>query len=665
MAQDASAPKAQAEPTTAQAAPATTAKDASPAKTEEAPDASTQWLSGTVDAGVRWTGDVHGNQAAYRSVVNLGQGIKLFGLDLTMRDPSRRLFDKLTVRADSWGGEPYSTMRLDVERERTYRLSVNYRDLTYFNALPSFADPTLSRGVILDQQSFDTRRRMFDSELVLFPTKRIVPFFGYSRDWGSGAGVTDFTSDLNEYPVPTTFRDRTSTYRGGVRFEYDRFHLTLEEGGSVFGDNQQVFSSGTNLGNLTSLFLGQRLSLTGLDQRYDITGDNVYSKILFTANPYPWIDLYGQALYSRPRTETGYFQDNTGNFFNLDQFLFYGSGQRGVSSTARMPHTSASFGAELRPHRRFRILESVTADRFHVPASFLADNTDLRLSPGTPAIASSTDVAGVEPFHYSYNAQEVNVLFDASSKLTLRGGHRYVWGDALTRAPGLSQTGPVESGETRMHVGLAGLTFRPVQKASLGFDFEAASADRNYFRTSLQDYQKLRARARYQVLQSLSLGANFSLLNNLNPSVQNRYEFRSREDSLSVYWTPWGGKWISLLGDYTYSTLKSNISYLIPQTVTLTPSLYRETARIATGMLEVNLPKYQKVSPKLSLGGSLFSSSGSRPTQYYQPTAKVSLPVTRKVQWMLEWRWYSLGETLYMYEGFRTHIFSTGLRLAL
>ena len=199
----------------------------------------------------------------------------------------------------------------------------------------------------------------------------------------------------------------------------------------------------------------------------------------------------------------------------------------------------------------------------------------------------------------------------------------------------------------------------------MGFDFETASADRTYFRTSLQDYQKLRARARYQILESLTLGANFSLLNNLNPSVQNRYEFRSREYSTSLYWTPGGGKWISLLGDYTYSTLRSNISYYIPQTATLTPNLYRETARIATGMLNVNLPQFRQAAPMLSLGGSLFTSSGSRPTQYYQPIAKVSMPVTHKLQWMFEWRWYNLGETFYMYEGFRTHLFVTGLRLAL
>ena len=41
----------------------------------------------------------------------------------------------------------------------------------------------------------------------------------------------------------------------------------------------------------------------------------------------------------------------------------------------------------------------------------------------------------MEPLQYTYNVQEVNVIFDAGSKLTLRGGHRYVWGDAVTRAP--------------------------------------------------------------------------------------------------------------------------------------------------------------------------------------------------------------------------------------
>jgi len=121
-----------------------------------------------------------------------------------------------------------------------------------------------------------------------------------------------------------------------------------------------------------------------------------------------------------------------------------------------------------------------------------------------------------------------------------------------------------------------------------------------------------------------------------------------------------------VLGDYTYSTLRSDINYLIPQDLTTARSLYIETSRAATAVLDVNLPKLMgSSSPKLSLGGSLFSSLGSRPTHYYQPLAKFSVPVYRKVLWTFEWRWYNLGEQLFQFEGFRTHHLMTGLRIAL
>jgi hypothetical protein len=120
----------------------------------------------------------------------------------------------------------------------------------------------------------------------------------------------------------------------------------------------------------------------------------------------------------------------------------------------------------------------------------------------------------------NYNQQQTDVLFDLTSKLTLRGGYRYVWGDATVLAGLLSQSGPLASGQLSRNVGLAGLTFRPSQKLSVNLDYEGASSDRVYFRTSLNDYYKLRARARYQVAASLMLQANFQVLNNQNPARQ-------------------------------------------------------------------------------------------------------------------------------------------------
>src|SRR5215471_13352950 len=42
------------------------------------------WIDGYVDLGYRWVTDVAGNFQQYRSVVNLGEGPKLFGADVTI-----------------------------------------------------------------------------------------------------------------------------------------------------------------------------------------------------------------------------------------------------------------------------------------------------------------------------------------------------------------------------------------------------------------------------------------------------------------------------------------------------------------------------------------------------------------------------------------------------
>ena len=68
---------------------------------------------------------------------------------------------------------------------------------------------------------------------------------------------------------------------------------------------------------------------------------------------------------------------------------------------------------------------------------------------------------------------------------------------------------------------------------------------------------------------------------------------------------------------------------------------------------------------KLTFGGSLFASSGSRPTKFYQPLGRLSVPLHRRAALFADWRWYGLGERFYAYEGFRTHEFILGLRLGL
>jgi hypothetical protein len=115
-------------------------------------------------------------------------------------------------------------------------------------------------------------------------------------------------------------------------------------------------------------------------------------------------------------------------------------------------------------------------------------------------------------------------------------------------------------------------------------------------------------------------------------------------------------------GSYTRSALYSDIGYLEPETLTPDVSLYRDNAHTASGLFSANLPKYAGMVPTFSAGGSLFISSGSRPTNYYQPFAKFVLPLHRNLAWFAEWSYYGYGESFYLYESFRTHLVMTGLR---
>jgi hypothetical protein len=112
-----------------------------------------------------------------------------------------------------------------------------------------------------------------------------------------------------------------------------------------------------------------------------------------------------------------------------------------------------------------------------------------------------------------------------------------------------------------------------------------------------------RGRARYQLTGSISLAADFSALNNQNPTPGIRYDFLSIQESLSVLWSPKGGKRFDAQGTYTRSDFRSDLTYFSPQDLQPQRSLYRENAHTGTALVNLNLPKlrlpkYPEAQPK-------------------------------------------------------------------
>jgi len=652
-------------PAAAQQPPASAPQTAPPAAESPVPSEQT-WLTGYIDLGYRWVTGVSGSFDTYRSVVDLGSGPKMLGTDFTIKDPKHRLFDAIDVRAFNWGDDPYSTFHLDAKKVKLYNFSVDYRNIAYYSNLPAFADPLMDiNGVILNEQSLDTHQKMSGAHLDLWPGRWIVPYLAFDHDADTGSGIATFVSNGNEYPVSSLARNSTNNYRGGVRLELSRFHITLEEGGTTFKDDQQLNQSPgqVNYGNFFTPLLGQTLYLTGLGEAYGVRGSSIYSRGVLSANVTSWLDLYGQFLYSQPDSNVNFQEFSTGTQVLLSQVLFYTGEQSLVAAEAKLPHTSGSFGGEIRPFRRLRVLPSWMTDRMHTNGSSSTQQNLTGLENGATG-SLALDSLLSSSLVTNYNQAEVRLMFDLTSKITLRGGYRYVWGNASDVVLPVSGLGSLDQGKIRRNVALAGAVWRPFEKLSLNADFEGGSSGSTYFRTSLYDYQKGRALGRYRISPSFSLSVNASVLHNHNPTPGVNYDFLAHQESASLLWSPSGGKYLTFEGSYTRSTVRSDINYLDPEFLTPETSLYVDNSHTVTALIDLKLPGVLGYKTRLTLGGSAFLSSGSNPTTFYQPTAKMAITVNKHVDWVSEWRYYGFAETFYLYQSFHAQMVTTGVRIS-
>lgn len=600
-------------------------------------------ITADVELGVRVNGDIRGSFNAYRSMVNLGEGLRIMNWDIQFHSDTGKAVRKGYFRGAGWGGDPSSWLQVGAENSTYYRLKVDYRSTAYFNSLPSYANPLLDRGIFSSQRTFDTTRRTADIQLDLFPTNSIIPYVSYSRDRGFGRGVSTFQTDANEYPVATDLTDLTNLARAGVRIERKRYHVTLEQGGLVFHDGQSLYQTTRSLGNITTPVLGQRLFLSNLLEAYDVQGSSIFTRGLATAQPANWLDVSASFQYSKPRSDVAYHQTNQGLFVDFDTLSFFNSQNVVVLSAANQPHVTAGAGVEVRPTHRLRVLASTLTDRLH-------DASNATVSPLA------------DRFAWNYNQEQVEAVYEITRRFLVRGGERYVWGESVGRSGQLSQN-PQERGELSRKSFLGGVGYRATDHASFNADAEVARSDKVLYRTSLSDFERLRMRGRYYLSDNFHIYGAFQYTNNSAPANLIPFEFRSIQTATGVQWIPKGRKSIELMGEYARSTIRSDLSYLEPQILQPRRSFYRDNAHTITGLLTWRMAVGWTFHPVLTAGGSMFLSSGTRPTSYYQPVTRVTTPVTGHLDFFGEYRWYGISQSFYLYEGFRSHQGTVGIRI--
>jgi hypothetical protein len=633
----------EAKPDEAKAAEAKPEEAAAAKATEE--EAPTSY---SFETGYRYINGIGGNRDTYRSIVDYGEGPRVFGFEFHSKTEAGPIYDRMDATAAGWGGEPNSFARIDLEKHGLYKVTLQQRSNAYFASLPSFGNPNVTAGGLMSQRAYDIRRDLTELTVELRPGKRIVPLFTYMRDRGNGSGVTPFFTDVNEFASGTFLQDRTHHFVGGVHMELGRWHLSLDQGGTLYADRATVADALRNPGNRQTSFLGQTIFATNLNQLYRTTAESFDSRGFLSGQPFNWLDVQASFTYSLPTSDVRYSQDNTGLFATLPAGFV--AQQRLITfSTSKLPHSSAGFGFELRPISRLRVIHSMQIDRMHNSASRLVEQQ----------LGVREELFVPDYFVTNFNQHRLDLVFDAGKGFTLRAGHRYLWGDSTVRA---SFIAPEEflNYELKRNVATFGAGYRNRRGLMVNADYEKSFGDRTYFRTSLQDYSRFTTRARYQLAQTLQVSAQISNFRNQNRITPlDLYDAQSDEGEIAVTWMPKSA--VSLTGSYARSQLYTTIPILIPTTLARQDVDYEENADLYTILADIRFGGRR--APFVQLGGSYLRNKGSRPVDYARPMFRTVLPVTKQVSLVGEWRYWGFGQSLYRFEGFRTHQITAGLKI--
>jgi predicted CXXCH cytochrome family protein len=214
-----------------------------------------EWLTGSVDFGYRWVGDVR-QPSHLPQHRQSGRRAQAHRPGFHHHRSQDRLFDRLDARANAWGGDP--TIRPTSMRASAACTicSGDYRNIAYFNALPSFANPLAPARVRRAGLRHAPAQRLSISSSS--PASTSCPYLVFERNSGYGHGMETWVQDSNdEFAVPMLLRDSTNNYRGGFRWSTIAGTSRSKRAAPPIKDDDQASPTATNYGDRTTPLLGQ------------------------------------------------------------------------------------------------------------------------------------------------------------------------------------------------------------------------------------------------------------------------------------------------------------------------------------------------------------------------------------------------------------------------
>jgi len=541
-----------------------------------------------LEVGYRWL-DLNGSNQMYRTQINERGGflIRSFTLATSDFEGHTSLADRFRIDVSDFGSGPAQSLRMEASRAGAYKLRFGYRSADAFSALPAFANPLLSQGIIPGQHTFDRTRRMYDLDLEFLMDRPISPFIGYSSNDNRGPGTTTYHIGQDEFRLLQDLHERDREIRAGATFHFASVYGQLTEGWRNFrGNDALTLAPGAGAGNNAGPVLGQPVTADSLTRNDSTHVKTPFTNFYITGDVMKRLRLIGNYVRFAADSNGSETESSSGAFASFALSRFYTGLSENATSNAKNRTWRGGGRAEVTLAPNVDLLAGFQKEHRELDGAALIDT--LFLQSITFAGFDRRDVETVLKAASSVDRDETywNAAISARSigPLALRAELRETKQD-INISPDLAEiVVPGSQG------GDFNRTIHTVDVSGTysysGFLFGAAirrdSADAPIFRTDYLDRSRLRVRAGYMTPKKhvrAAMTAERTTQHNDIPDTG--YDARLRQYSGDVEVAPIDA--LHFRASLSQFRTDSNISFRRPENFTIGESIHSENGKAREG----------------------------------------------------------------------------------
>ncbi len=606
------------------------------------------------ETGYRFVG-TSGNANTYRSNENFGDGVRLLSSFFTINSKAGhgRLFDEIVFTTEGLGGDPYSSAKLRVQKNRLYEYNLQWRRSAYFN-------PGLVTDAGAGVHLLNTSYTLQDHDLTLFPQSRLRVLLGYTRDSQSGPGISSaqlfnsaaqFDPSGNAFAVFTNVKRLQTEYRLGAEVRWLGFTLSGMRGWQDFKDDTSDQFSGSSHGD----DFNNNAVLNFFSRSQPDHGTSPYWRAALFRND-RLLNVNGRFTYTNGRqaflaNETAVGTNQVGAAAN-QQVLTAGD--------ARRPIMTGNVTASVFPTEKLTVTNqtsfySIKTDGNSAYLLFNNANQAANLLYfqylGIRTASNSTDLQ-----YHLYKWLDINAGYDYSNRRIVSSPQLAIVGSA-------GATPYVQTNE--LNSGILGFRLRPIKGLTITAGAETGRATRPFTQKSDGNISALTGRVEYK-RKNLQLTASTATNYNENSAMLSTYSSHSRIYTASASWSP--RDWLSF--DTSYSRLHidslGGIQFFVgAPSFLLGSQLFQNQlsyyiSNINSGTLGIRMSPFPRLDLYLgysrvedagdgrgspiatTIGPSIdvFRMAQTFPLRFQSPLARMSFRISERVRWNFGYQYY-------------------------